>query len=231
MTIQDIMDRVSLLYNDTTYDRVSKDMYLKFLDDALMQLVMVRPDANSKVVVMQLDPGTKQTFPADMLTLIDVYRNRGQDGITDGPPIWEVNRKDLDYFMNWHTPSVVEPTSITEYAYDPKTSKLFWVSPSPGAYTPIFIELSYSYAFPTFAVLEWERALTQAIPCDESFSGAVSAYILYRLYSTDTASKTDKVMADAYKAEFYNQAGVEAKASSSMTPVVGDTVNTTTAAK
>lgn len=231
MIVQDIMDRVSLLYNDTTYDRVEKDMYLKFLDDALMQLVMVRPDANSKVVVVQLVPGTKQTFPAEMLTLIDVYRNRGQDGTTDGPPIWEVNRKDLDYFMNWHTPPAVDPTAITEYAYDPKTSKLFWVSPSPGVVTPIYIELAYSYAFAPFAAQGWTTAVTQDIPCDESFSGAVAAYILYRLYSTDTASKTDKVMADAYKAEFYNQAGVEAKASSTMTPVVGDTVNTTMAAK
>ena len=229
MTIQDIMDRVSLLYNDLDYARVTQSMYLKFLDDALMQLVMARPDSNSKVVVMQLDPGTKQTFPADMLTLIDVYRNRGQDGVTNGPPIWQVNRKDLDYFANWHTDGAVEPTAITEYAYDSKTNKLFWVSPTPGPTVPIFIELSYSFAFPTFAELEWDRAVDQALPCDDSFAGAVIAYMLYKLYSTDSASKQDKAIADAYKADFYNQLGLEYKASTALNPEVGDTVVVNTA--
>ena len=231
MTVQDIMSRVSTLYNDTDYVRVSTSMYLDFLDDALTQLVLARPDANSKVVVMQLDPGTKQTFPEDMLTLIDVYRNRGQDGITNGPPIWQVNRKDMDYFANWHADSAVEPTAVTEYAYDSKTNKLFWVSPAPGATTPIFIEFAYSYMFPQFSSLTWARALTQAIPCDESFSGAVVSYMLYRLYSTDSASTKDKAVADAYKADFYTQLGLEYKASTALNPEVGDSIviNTSTA--
>lgn len=223
MTIQDIMDRVVLLYNDTDYARITQNMYLKFLDDALLQLVTLRPDTNSRIVVMQLDPGTRQTFPADMLTLIDIYRNRGQDGVTNGPPIWKVNRKDLDYFSNWHADAAVDPTTIDEYAYDTKDNKTFWVSPSPGESTPIFIELSYSYTFPTFASLSWERAVGQVLPCDESFANAVVSYMLYKLYSTDTASKTDKALADSYKTDFYSQIGNEAATNAMFLTVVGDT--------
>jgi hypothetical protein len=227
MVIKDIMDRVATLYNDADYERVSQTRYINFLDDAFQQLVIARPDSHAKTMVMQLDPGTKQTLPGDMLALIDIYRNMGQDGVTDGPPIWQVNRKDLDYFADWHTAPAVDPTAISEYAYDTKTSKLFWVSPAPGTFTPIFIELAYSYSFPIFSNLTWDRAITQTVPCDDTFVGAIIAYMLYRLYSTDTASAKDKALAESYKADFYNQLGIEYKSVSTLGPRVGDTIVTT----
>lgn len=227
MIVKDIMDRVSTLYNDTDYVRVTKEMYLKFLDDALMQLVLARPDSHLKTVVLQLDPGTKQAIPAEAITLVDLYRNKGQDAISNGPPVWQVNRKDLDYFVNWHSDALPEPTAITEYAYEMKNPKTYWVSPPPGATVQIFVELAYSYAFPPYATLDWETAITQSINCDDTFSGAISSYLLYLLYSTDTASKVDRTVADAYKADFYNQLGLEYKATMLNIPAPGDTVNIT----
>jgi len=227
MIIKDIMDRVATLYNDADHERVSQTRYINFLDDAFQQLVIARPDSHAKTAVIQLASGTKQTLPVDMLALIDVYRNMGQDGLTDGPPIWQVNRKDLDYFADWHAAPAVEPTAISEYAYDMKTSKLFWVSPAPGATTPIYIELAYSYPFTTFSTMVWDAALLQTVPCEDTFVGAIIAYMLYRLYSTDTASVKDKALAESYKADFYNQLGIEYKSVSTLGPRVGDTVVTT----
>lgn len=224
MTVQDIMDRVSTLYNDTSFDRVGQTMYLKFLDDALNQLVLARPDAHVRTTTIQLDPGTRQTFPEDAIVILDIYRNRGQDGVTDGPPIWQVNRKDLDYFSNWHAPTAVQPTYIDEFAYDGKVPRTYWISPASGSTTPIFIEMSYSYAFPQYALLAWETALTQTIPCDEVFKGPICAYMLYLLYATDSSSKYDKDVAEKYKNDFYTALGLELKAGTVSIPTPGDVV-------
>lgn len=224
MTVADLMERVAMLYNDSDYARVGQDMYLKFLDDALMQLVMVRPDAHLKTAVVQLDAGTKQELPDDCISLIDIFRNMGQDGLTDGRPCWQVVRKDMDYFADWHASPAEDPTEITEFAYDTKNAKTFWVSPAPGAGTDIYIEIMYSYPFEPFSAETWEEALTMDIPCDEVFCGAVISYMLYLLYSTDSSSKTDKVVGETYKADFYNQLGLEYKAISTAIPMPGDAV-------
>lgn len=227
MTVQDIMDRVSTLYNDLAFDRVTKQMYLKFLDDALNQLVMSRPDAHVRTTVIQLDPNTRQRLPEEALSLIDIYRNMGPLGVTQGSPVWQVNRKDLDYFSNWHTPSLVEPTEISEFSYDPRSNKTYWVSPAPGATTPITVEMEYSYSFPAYSSLSWEDAIAQEIQCDDTFRGPICSYMLYLLYSTDSASRLDKEIADKYKADFYNALGIEMKASVVTNPMAGDATSTT----
>ena len=227
MIVNDIMDRVSTLYNDADYARITQTMYLKFLDDSLMQLVMARPDAHLKTVVIQMDPGTQQRLPEDCVSLVDLFRNRGQDGVTNGRPIWQVNRKDMDYFSDWHVDPVVEPTEITEFSYEKKNAKIYWVSPAPGATTLIFVENMYSFAFPPYSTLDWDDAITQAIPCDDTFTGAICSYMLYLLFSTDTASKMDKTISESYKADFYNQLGLEYKASTVNMPQPGDQVNVT----
>jgi hypothetical protein len=227
MTVQDIMDRVSTLYNDASYERVSKQMYLNFLDDALNQLVMSRPDSHVRTTVVQLDPGTRQRLPEEALSLIDIYRNMGQDGVTQGSPIWQVNRKDLDYFSNWHSASAVDPTEITEFSYDARSQKTYWASPAPGSMTAIFVEMDYSYSFPKYATLDWDFAVTQAIDCDDTFQGPICSYMLYILYSTDSASKTDKDVAEKYRTDFYNALGIEMKAGSTNNPMTGDAKVTT----
>lgn len=223
MTVLEIMNRVSTLYNDTTYDRVSQEMYLRFLDDALNQLVLVRPDAHVKVSSVQLATGTRQTVPADCLALIDIYRNKGALGTTDGAPIWQVNRKDLDYFADWHTAPTVAPTEITEYSYDPKYPDIYWVSPAVAATPNIFVEMAYSYPFTSYAAQGWATAIGQTIPCHETFKGPICSYMLYLLYSTDSSSELDKTVAESYRVDFYNALGIEIKASTAAAPVPGDT--------
>ena len=222
MTVQDIMDRVSTLYNDISFDRVSEQMYLKFLDDALNQLVMSRPDAHVYTDVVQLVAGTRQKLPDEALSLIDIYRNMGADGLTQGSPVWQVNRKDLDYFSNWHTAPAVEPTEITEFAYDPRSNKTFWVSPAPGETVVINIEMEYSRAFPQYSALGWDAAVSEGIPCDETFRGPICSYMLYLLYSTDGASRQDKDVAEKYRTDFYNALGIEMKAGTVNNPMTGD---------
>ena len=46
MKVKDIINRVILLYHDEDYVRMTEQQYLRFLDDALLQLILARPDAH-----------------------------------------------------------------------------------------------------------------------------------------------------------------------------------------
>lgn len=222
MIVQDIMDKVSTLYNDTDYVRVSKAMYLKFLDDALTQLVAVRPDAHYKEASVQLSAGTKQSVPADCLVLLDVIRNKGAAGTTDGAPVWQIKKKDVDYFSNWHAAAAVAPTAITEFAFDPKFPNTYWVSPPPAAGSLFYIELAYSYPFTKLASAVWATALATTIDTAETFLNPICDYILYSLYSLDTSSKNDKLIADSYLKSFYNSLGIDTQVGDKNAPEVGE---------
>ena len=57
MKVSDIINRVTLLYNDMDYARLSKHQYLEFLDDAINKLIMMRPDVWVKTDIVKLNPG------------------------------------------------------------------------------------------------------------------------------------------------------------------------------
>ncbi|KYC52200.1 MAG: hypothetical protein AMQ22_00927 [Candidatus Methanofastidiosum methylothiophilum] len=223
MTVKDIMDRVSMLYNDAGYDRVPQETYLKFLDDTLSQLVLSRPDSHVMTDIVLLDSDTRQELPKNAQTLICIYRNMGNDGITKGAPVWQVNRKDLDYFSDWHTDTGPAPTAITEYAYDPKSPRIFWVSPSPQPGTNIYVEMDYSIPFDKYSDLDWNDAIQEVIPVDDVFINPICNYMLFLLYSTDAASKNDKITADQYRRAFYADLGLEQKAMLVSMPFPGNT--------
>ena len=75
MKVSDIINRVTLLYNDMDYARLSKHQYLEFLDDAINKLIMMRPDVWVKTDIVKLNPGIRQTIPDDAYALIDIYCN------------------------------------------------------------------------------------------------------------------------------------------------------------
>ena len=56
MKVSNIIDRVTLLYNDMDYVRLSKHQYLEFLDDAINTLITMRPDVWVKTEVVKLQP-------------------------------------------------------------------------------------------------------------------------------------------------------------------------------
>ena len=54
MRVKDIIERVLLLYHDENYLRIKQQQYLQLLDDAILQLILTRPDAHEKRDVMKL---------------------------------------------------------------------------------------------------------------------------------------------------------------------------------
>ena len=223
MTVRDILESVTLRYNDSDYVRLSQSQYLKFLDDAILKLILVRPDAHVKTEIVGLAAGTRQEIPADGYSLIDIYMNK--DGSApnwvNGAPILQVERKDLDYFSDWHTIGSTI-TDIDEFAYDSRSPRTFWVSPPPASADTVYVEMDYSYGVDSFAALSdpFATVLDMTIPIEDIFRSALIAYMLYLCFSTDSSSSNDMTMAVQYEQSFYQGLGLEYQASLLVQPKI-----------
>ena len=219
MTVKDIIDRVLLLYHDEQYIRVQKHQYLQLLDDAILQTILVRPDAHEKRETLQLKPGPRQELPDDAYALVDIYNNRiplninDPNDAMDGKPVYQVARKDLDYYSNWYSnPS--SRSEIDEFAFDIRSPKKFWVNPPVPYDTKVYVEIGYSYQHTKYSNLDtdYESVLLLELEIPEEFRTALVSYMLYLLYSTDSTSEMDRQIAQDYLQTFYQTLGIVNKA-------------------
>lgn len=206
MRVKDIISRVTLMYHDETYSRITQTQYLQLLDDAIMQLVLTRPDSHEKRTVIQLEPGARQELPTEAFVLTDIYNNKTKlsaDSYADGRPVFQVARKNLDYFSNWYGADTAI-VGINEFAYDNRTPRYFWVNPPVGD-TPVYVEIAYSYQVPQYADLtdSFDAVMDMELPISNVFRMALINYLLYLLYSTDSTSQADRAIAQDYLKSFY----------------------------
>ena len=62
--VVDIIDRASIILQDSTHVRFPEQELLKFFNDAQKEVVLLRPDANMQNATMTCVAGSKQTIPA-----------------------------------------------------------------------------------------------------------------------------------------------------------------------
>lgn len=223
MTVRDVIESVTLRYNDTGYVRLTQDQYLKFLDDSILKLILVRPDANVKTDIVGLASGTRQEIPSDGYALIDIYMNKnGVDpNWTNGAPVLQVERKDLDYFSNWHTTGSTI-TEIDEFAYDSRSPRTFWVSPPPASADTVYVEMDYSFGVDSYAEMtdDFDTILDMEIPIEDIFQTALISNMLHLCFSTDSSAMNDMSVAAQYEQSFYQGLGLEYQASVVVQPKI-----------
>lgn len=227
MKVKDILDRVTTLYNDAEYIRVPESSYLKFLDDALNMLLLLRPDCHIKSDVVKLNKGTRQNLPSEGRALIDLYLNKlpifDSDGVTikeyiNHYPIVQVRRDDLDYFSNWQYQSgAVSKDYISEFAYESKNPRMFWVNP-PVNEKDVYVEMDYSYEFPVYSAMK--DALNTELDLQDHWMGPLCAYMLYLLYSIDSTSTVDRQIAASYLQSFYQSVSAESTSTTAVKPTL-----------
>ena len=204
MRVKDIISRVTLLYHDKDYIRLTKRQYLQMLDDALLQLVLTRPDSHENREIMKLAVGAKQQLPPNAIHLLDIYLNKEYieelDTYVDGKPVYQVSRKDLDYFNSAWYKNVNSNTHIDEFAYDLRTPKTFLVNPPVGNHSPVYVELGYSCPCASFSLMpeEDDVIFEKELPISEEYRNALVNYILYLCFSVNVTSENDQSIAARY---------------------------------
>jgi len=172
-----ILDRASIILQDTTNIRWPEDELLKWLNDGQREIVLRKPDSYAKSTSMVLTASeTKQSLPSDAIQLIDIVRNLGT-GVTPGRAISRTERYILDgQRPNWNTET--GSSTVKHYMFDERNPKVFYVYP-PQPTTPSYIEIVYSASPADLATS------ASTITLDDIYASALLDYVLYRAYSKD----------------------------------------------
>ncbi len=143
---------------------------LRWINAGQQAIVVLRPDANALGQNITLSAGTRQQLPAGGLLLLDISRNMGADGNTPGKPIRLVQREMLDINPGWHTDAA--SSYITNYCYDERIPKEFWVYPPANNGIRVWSVVSMTPNTVDEA--------TDTLDIGVMFEGALLDYVLFR---------------------------------------------------
>jgi hypothetical protein len=196
-----LIDRTSVILQDTTNIRWPRSELLGWLNDGQREIVLHKPNAYIKNQVITLANGSKQTLPSDGVALIDVPRNQA------GNAIRVVSREILDaQIPGWHASA---SSSVTKhYVYSPLDPKTFYVYPPSSGNN---VDLVYA-ASPT------DIAEGATILVDDIYATALINYMLFRAYSKDAEYASNKVQADSFYGQFQALLGAKVTAETITAP-------------
>jgi len=159
-----------------------------FINEALLAVALVRPDAVATSVLLALVANTpRQSIPAGGYRLLNVLMNKA------GVPIKKTTREALnDTVPSW---TVTESDVIENFAFDEENPTEFWVQPVPESALEILITYA---AEPTVFV-----AGASSIGISDVYIPAVKHFVLSKCYGMQTRGadyqKSSQHMTDFYK--------------------------------
>ena len=209
MKVSDILDRAGRLLSDPTHVRWAEDELIDYINDAQKQIVLLRPDANSRNESFKLVAGSRQMIPASGLQLLRIIRNMGENGSTPGRVVYPTLRSALDAETpDWHTRT---GAAVQHYIYDPDIDrKVFYVYPSvSGSW---HVEISYS-STPVDVT-----GATDTLELNDQYINPIIDWVLYRAWAKDAEYAGNVQRAQMHEQSFYQQLGVKAESSAMANP-------------
>lgn len=219
VTAKEVFTRVRDLSQDATSVRWPLSELLRWLNDALSEVVLHKPSAGGSTVVLDLEEGTYQTVPTDYIGLLRVIRNitavDSESGArTGGRAIRMVQRDILDsQHPDWHSnTSVPFNVAVKHVVYDPADPRAFYVYPGnngSGKIEAVAYKVPPPIALPGSP--EDIDAYTATLGIADIYKNAVVDYILYRAYSKDAQFAGNAQRANAHFQMFANSLGIKIK--------------------
>jgi len=197
-------------YNDPNATSITTANWLTLLNDAIRQVIQVRPDAYTQVKVLTLVEGTRQSIPSGDVRLVQLTRNMESDETTPGNAIlgpWK--QEDIDASEpTWHTTTA--GSAVTGFTWNDALPRDFLVYPPVSAGTKVEAVVS---TLP--AVIS---ADTDTIPLGGQFYPALIQWALYRAYGRDHERSPNAARAAQHKAAFYEALGVKNQGDAAVSP-------------
>jgi len=208
VTGQNITDKASILLLDIGGVRwPAATELLGWVNSGMKEVVLQKPNALTLTSSIPMVAGTKQTIPSTSISLLELVRNMGADGLTPGAAIGIIDRNLLDT-MNpyWHTSTPA--TETTNFCYDLRDLKTFYCLPPQPVGTVQKVEAVMSINPVTLT------ALSQVISLDDIYETVLIDYVLYRAFSKDAEHAANMQRADYYHKAFLSALGVKAQSES-----------------
>jgi hypothetical protein len=239
---KDVLYRVSAQLTDAPtsalqFTRWTEKELVHWLNDGQRVIAKYLPPACSRIDAIKLAAGSRQSIetvaalsikPGDgsaaAITrgkaLLDVVRNMGADGLVPGAPISVVSRDVLDRSNpTWHTTT---DTAVSEYVYDPRTPKYFYVCPAAPAAPAVWVEISWlvnptdvAYSADTMRI---DGASTTVISIDDQFVDDLVNYILARGHMKEAEVSGNAQLAAAHINLFTSGINAQALALTGVNP-------------
>jgi hypothetical protein len=236
--VKDVLYRVSDALHDLSpqFQRWTSRSLVVALNDGQIAIAKYIPTACSRVDAVKLAPGTKQSIssiasgsviPGDGSTpaavngnaLTSVIRNMGANGSTVGRAIRLVDREVLDLNTpDWHTTT---GTAVSEFVFDPRSPKNFYVNPGVPSTSNVWVELSYladPAAVPPGGTYDWSGSDTTKISIDDKFVDDLVSYILARAYLKDAENAANAGLYATYAQQFVSSINAQAAAITGVNP-------------
>lgn len=207
-----IISDAAATLQDKQHVRWTQAELLGYLNDGQRAVVEIKPTACVKNAPLPLASGTKQTLPANAISLARIERNLGASGTAVGPAVTLVKRALMDaHNPSWHNARA--SGVVRHYMYDEDDDpRIFYVYP-PQPATPTQVQAVY-YAEPDDVTADAPIALTN------TYANALRNYLLFRAYSKDAESNVQ--LASAYFQAFSSAVAGKAAVESATSPNVTD---------
>jgi len=191
-----------------------------WINEAYLQIVLLRPDANAKTATLTCVAGTRQTiatgFPTG-LRLLDVVRNLATSSTKKVVRL--ISRSVLDdQRPSWHAET--STVNIQNFTFDPRQPKEFFVY--PPATTAAQVEIVYADAPGAHSLTESELnpvgSNTEVIKLDDTYLSSIIDWVLYRSYSKDAEYAANAQRAVAHNNAFLSGIGAKTQSDSNSQP-------------
>ncbi len=218
----DVVKRVEdvLQDSDVRWPRIELQ---NWLNEAYLQVVLLRPDANSQTGTFTCAVGTRQTlttgFP-NAIRLLDVVRNLA--ATSTKKVVRLITRSVLDdQRPAWHTETGT--VNVQNYTFDSRQPKEFFVY--PPATTAAQIEVVYADSpgahVLTSAQLDPAGSNTEVLKIDDVYMTALTDWVLYRAFSKDAEHAANAARAGAHYQAFMSGIGNKTQSDVSSAPTEG----------
>lgn len=127
-TAQNIIDEALILLEDSEQLRFTDEMLLTFINEAMTNIVTLKPTANVVYSVKSLLDGVYQPLAANELYLLDIVYNTNSDGSLQGSSPRRVKKATLD-FSNTDWTASTHADEVMYYMYDSDGTRVFFVYP------------------------------------------------------------------------------------------------------
>jgi hypothetical protein len=216
-TAKDVMLRATTVLQDAGAVRWPATELLLWLNDAVRELALHKPNAVAETAELSLAQGTWQSLPAEYISLIRVSRNLTNvaadvGGRTGGKAITPIVREILDAQMPGWQDLTVLPASpnVTHIIQDMMDPRSFYVVPAndgTGIIEAIVSKMPADIVQPTNPLDIDSYTATVDLP--DIYRNALVDFVLYRAFSKDMNLAGNAQRAGAHYQQFAQAIGMK----------------------
>lgn len=223
MLASDLFDRAQRIMLDETNVRWPLPELCMWLNDAQREVVLQKPNALSKTVVMKLEQGTYQALPGDYLKLLRVVRNITAETPyrQGGRAVRIVSREILDtQSPYWHDGAMTPfKRDVKHVCFDEQDQRAFYVYPGNDGTGSVELVVSVQPAAikPTGDANELD-SYRVPIELQDIYGNALLDFILYRGYAKDAQFAGAAERAVLHYQQFANSLGMKVQLDVQLSP-------------